>query len=93
MGTLYSPQFWFSVSCYFEILDLCILVVFGIWITLMSLTYISLRARIFVLASQFAPLSSVCNTIHSFSGFLDVAIALISVDLFFPFYVLFVHCF
>ena len=64
LETLDSSQFQFSVSCYFEILDLYILAVFGFWITLMSLAYVSLGASIFVLVSLFAPSSSVCIAIH-----------------------------
>ena len=64
LETLDSSQFQFSVSCYFEILDLYILAVFGFWITLMSLAYVNLAASIFVLVILFAPSSSVCIAIH-----------------------------
>ena len=64
LETIDSPQFQFSVSCYFEILDLYILAVFGFWITLMSPAYVSLGASIFVLVTLFARSLSVCITIH-----------------------------
>ena len=52
------------MSCFFEILDLYIVAVFGFWITLMLLAYVSLRASISVLVSLFAPLSSLCIALY-----------------------------
>ena len=61
----------------------------------MSLPYVSLGARIFVLVILFAPLSSVVlpYVLQCFSGFLDFALAIILSIFRLHFKSFFVHCF
>ena len=83
LETFSTPQFQFSVSCYFEILDLYILAVFGFWITLMSLAPICS----FII-------SLYCHTYYGvFQAFWILSQPLFFINIWFLFQILFVQFF